>query len=171
MDWHLTHWGWVMHICFSELTIIGSDKSLSPCQHQAIIWTNAGILLIGPLGTNFIEILMEIQIFSLKKMHLKITVACEIAGILSRSQRVNVCNFWLNILLLKYCTVGKYVMLTSCFGTQIIVVPSQIEYFSKSYMEFIHKLLRVSCYSYHSYEAWYLMFFTIDCDRYYEKNQ
>ena len=24
-------------------------------RHQAIIWTNAGILLIGPLGTNFYE--------------------------------------------------------------------------------------------------------------------
>ena len=32
---------------------IGSDNGLSPDQCQAIIWTNAGILLIGPLGTNF----------------------------------------------------------------------------------------------------------------------
>ena len=41
--------------------------------HQAIIWTNAGIhlLLIGPLGTNFSEILIEICIFSFMKMHLK----------------------------------------------------------------------------------------------------
>ena len=29
------------------------------------------ILLIGPLGTNFSEILIEIYIFSSKKMHLK----------------------------------------------------------------------------------------------------
>ena len=43
------------HICVSKLTIIGSDNGLSPGQHQAIIWTNAGILLIGPLGTNFNE--------------------------------------------------------------------------------------------------------------------
>ena len=27
---------------------------------QAIIWTNAGISLIGPMGTNFSEILIEI---------------------------------------------------------------------------------------------------------------
>ena len=40
----LTHWGRVMHIC--KLTITGSDNGLSPGQHQAIIWTNAGILLI-----------------------------------------------------------------------------------------------------------------------------
>ena len=49
----LTHWGWVTHICLGNLTIIGSDNGLSPGRRQAIIWTNAGILLIGPLGTNF----------------------------------------------------------------------------------------------------------------------
>ena len=52
----LTHWGRVMHICVSKLTIIGSDNGLSPCQRQAIVWTNAGILSIGPLGTNLSEI-------------------------------------------------------------------------------------------------------------------
>ena len=59
------------HICVSKLIIIGSDNGLSPGRRQAIIWTNAGILLIGPLGTNFNEILIEIHIFSFKKMHLK----------------------------------------------------------------------------------------------------
>ena len=49
----LTHWGRVTHICIGKLTIIGSDNGLSPEQRQAIIWTNAGILLIWPLGTNF----------------------------------------------------------------------------------------------------------------------
>ena len=67
----LTHWGGVMHICFGNLTIIGSDNGLSPGRRQAIILTNAGILLIGPLGTNFSEILIKIQIFSFKKMRLK----------------------------------------------------------------------------------------------------
>ena len=47
----LTHWGRVTHICVRKLTIIGSDNGLSPGRRQAIIWTNAGILLIGPLGT------------------------------------------------------------------------------------------------------------------------
>ena len=55
----LTHWGRVTHICVNKLTIIGSDNGLSPGRRQAIIWTNAGILLIGPLGTNN-EILIEI---------------------------------------------------------------------------------------------------------------
>ena len=63
------------HICVSKQTIIGSDNGLSPGQRQAIIWTNAGILLIGTLGTNFSEILIEIRIFSFKKMGLKLSPA------------------------------------------------------------------------------------------------
>ena len=52
----LTHWSRVTHICASKLTIIASDNGLAPGRRQAIIWTNDGILLIGPLGTNFNEI-------------------------------------------------------------------------------------------------------------------
>ena len=72
---HLTHWGWVTHICIVKLTIIGSDNGLSPGWHHAIIWTIAEILLIGPLGTNFSEILIGIQTFSFKKMHFKMSSA------------------------------------------------------------------------------------------------
>ena len=68
-----THWGRVTHICVSKLTIIGSDNGLSPGRRQAITWTNAGILLIGPLGTTFNETSIEIHIFSFKKIHLKLS--------------------------------------------------------------------------------------------------
>ena len=71
----LTHWGRVMHICVGILTSIGSDNGLSPGRCQAIIWTNAPILLIGPLGTNFSEILAKIITFSFKKMYLKVSSA------------------------------------------------------------------------------------------------
>ena len=63
------------YICVSKLTIIGSDKGLSPGRRQAIIWTNAGILLIRPFGTNFSGILIEICTFSFKKIHLKMSSA------------------------------------------------------------------------------------------------
>ena len=63
----LTHWGRVTHICVGYLIIIGSDNGLSPGRRQTIIWISAGILLIGPLGVNFSEILIEIKIFSFKK--------------------------------------------------------------------------------------------------------
>ena len=59
--WYLTHWGRVTHICISKLTIIGSDNGLSPDRRQAIIWTNDGLLLIGPLGTNFSEIVIKVS--------------------------------------------------------------------------------------------------------------
>ena len=71
----LTHWGRVTHICVCKLTTTGSDNGLSPDRCQAIIWTNAGILLIGPLGTNFSEILVKFLIFSFKKMSLKVSSA------------------------------------------------------------------------------------------------
>ena len=62
----LTHWDRVTHIYVSKLTIIGSDHGLSPGRRQAIIWTNAGILLNRTLRTNFSEILSEIHTFSVK---------------------------------------------------------------------------------------------------------
>ena len=42
-------------MCVGNLTIIGSDNG----RRQAIIWTNAGILLFGPSGTNFSGIAIE----------------------------------------------------------------------------------------------------------------
>ena len=76
----LTHWGRVTNIFVSTLTIIGSDNGLSPGRRQAIILTNAGILLIRTLGTNFSKILSKINTFSVKKMliiqmHLKMSSA------------------------------------------------------------------------------------------------
>ena len=61
------------YVYVSKLTIIGSDNGMSPDRRQAIIWTNAGILLIPTLGTNFREMLTKILIFSFKNMHFKIS--------------------------------------------------------------------------------------------------
>ena len=71
------------HICVSSLTIIGSDNGLSPDRRQAIIWTNAGLLLIGTLGTNFSEFLIEILTFLFKKSAFE-SVVYETAAVLSR---------------------------------------------------------------------------------------
>ena len=75
LTWFKTHLGRVTHICVSDITSIGSDNGLSPGRRQDIIRTNAGILLIRPLGTNFIEFLVEILIFSFKKMRLEVSSA------------------------------------------------------------------------------------------------
>ena len=71
----LTHWGRVIHIHINKLTIIGPDSGLLPSRRQAIIWTNAGILLIQTLATTFSEIFSRIHVFSFKKMHLNIPSA------------------------------------------------------------------------------------------------
>ena len=53
---------WLNEEYMRQLTI-GSDNALSPGRRQGIIWTFAGTLLIGPLGTNVSEILIEIYPF------------------------------------------------------------------------------------------------------------
>ena len=68
-------WARLVHIYVSNLTIISSDNGLLPGRCQAIIGTNTGIWLIGPLEINTNEILIEINSFSFKKMHLKISSA------------------------------------------------------------------------------------------------
>ena len=75
MEDELTHWGRVTYICVSKLTIIGSDNGLSPGRRQTIIWTNAVVLLIAPLVTNFSKILIKLLTFSFKKMRLKVSSA------------------------------------------------------------------------------------------------
>ena len=68
-QWHntlhvfLTHWGRGTHICGSKLTVIGSDNGLSHGRRKAIIWTNAGILLIGALWTHFRRALRQRNFF------------------------------------------------------------------------------------------------------------
>ena len=105
----LTHWGRVTHICVNKPTIIASDNGLSPGRRQAIIWTSAGILLIGPLGTNFSDILTEIITFSFKKMRLKVS-----------SAKWRPCCLGLNVLrLLPIYPTGQWVSIysvDSCFA-------------------------------------------------------
>ena len=83
----LTHWGRVMHICVGNLTTIGSNNGLSPDWCQAIIWTSAGILLIGPLRTNFSEIFSRNYNIFIQENVFE-SVVCEMASILSRPQCV-----------------------------------------------------------------------------------
>ena len=66
----LTHWGRVTHICVDNLTIIASDNDSSLGRRQVIIWTNAGILLIRTLGTNFNDNSIDTHAFSFEKMQL-----------------------------------------------------------------------------------------------------
>ena len=105
----LTLWGRVTHICISNLAIIGSDNGLSPGRCQAIIWTNAGILLIGPLGKNS-ETSIAIQTFSLKKMHLNMSSVKWLLFCLSQAQCVksSKCVAWnIKITATRSCEISR----------------------------------------------------------------
>ena len=52
-------------------------------RRQAIIWTSAEILLIGPSGTNFSEFLIEIHTFPFKENAFE-NIICKMASISSR---------------------------------------------------------------------------------------
>ena len=71
---HMYRWALIIEAEWC-ITIIGLDDGLSPGRPQAIIWTNAGILLIGPLGTNLEEIVIKIHNLSFTKMLVKISSA------------------------------------------------------------------------------------------------
>ena len=70
---NLTHSGRVMHICVSKLTIIASENGVSPGRHQAIIWTNAEILLIGHLVKTIKWNLKHNLYIFMQEMHFKMS--------------------------------------------------------------------------------------------------
>ena len=76
----LIDWGRVTNICVGNLTSTGSDNCLSPGRRHATIWTDAGILLIGPSETDFNEILIKNHTFSFKKVYLKMSPDNKVHG-------------------------------------------------------------------------------------------
>ena len=115
----LTHWGRVTHICVGKLIVIGSDKSLSPVWRQAIIWTNAGILLIGPLGANFSDIFNQNSKIFIQENALENGVS-EMASILSQPQCVEVINF---PCFLKKLFVMNATFLFILYIVQFVILP------------------------------------------------
>ena len=116
---HLTYWGRVTPVCISNLTINRSDNSLSPGRRQAIIRTNAGMLLIGPLVTNLSEILIEIHTFLIQENAFH-NVVCKMVAILSRPQCVN--KTW--ALLVRYTSnfLLRFIGMVSFFWSRVCVV-------------------------------------------------
>ena len=64
-DAYMSHQNWP--------SLVVSDNGLSSVRHQAIIWTNTGLLSIGSTQTYFSDILIKIQQFWLKKIHVKMS--------------------------------------------------------------------------------------------------
>ena len=80
------------HLCVSKLTSIASDNGLSRGRRQAIICNNAGILLIGPLGTNFSDFFYRNSNIFIEENTFQ-NVVCKMSAILSRPQCVNMLNY------------------------------------------------------------------------------
>ena len=72
---------------------IGSGNGLSSVRRQAITWTNAVLLSIGLLRTNFSGIRIGIPSISFKKMQLKLS-STKMAAILSMGIWVNEIGPW-----------------------------------------------------------------------------
>ena len=87
----------------SKQIIISSDNGLSPGWRQAIIWTNSGILLIGPLGTNFSEMLIEIHTFSFKKIHLKMSPRGQWVKEITKQCQATAFNYHIFQILIHVC--------------------------------------------------------------------
>ena len=83
----LTHWGRVTHICGRKIIIIGSLNGLSSGRRQAIIWNNAGTLLIGLLRINLSDFFYRNQYIFIEENMFK-NVVCETCPISSRPQCV-----------------------------------------------------------------------------------
>ena len=132
----LTHWGRVMHICVSNLTIVGSNNGLSPGRRQAIIWTNSGMLLNGNLRTNFNESSIGIQTFSLKKKHFKMSPAKQ-------------CSFCLGLNVLKDSSSSSELM---------DVIKNYILSVSFQCAEFPASFCGSTCVLDFLWEAWFLHF-------------
>ena len=57
------HWGQVMLICANKQGTFGSSNGLLPVWHQAITWTSADLLSMGPLGKKINETRIKIKHF------------------------------------------------------------------------------------------------------------
>ena len=68
--------------------IIASDNGLLPVRRQAIIWTNAGLLLIKTLGDKFLWNLNQNTRISIDKNAFE-NVICKMSAIFCWSQCVN----------------------------------------------------------------------------------
>ena len=118
---------------------------LSPGRRQAIIWTNAGILLIGPLGTNFSEVLIEIHIFSFKKMRLKVS-----------SAKWRPFCFGLNVLK----TLITYDKLSSRLYVHI-TLRQDVTWFMK--LLYVHITPSISLLFYECVKAWFVWIWNLSC--------
>ena len=122
---------------------VGSGYGLSPIRRQAITCTNAHLLSIGPLGTNFSEIRIKIQSFSFTKMHLKmatnlfrpqcvnrLTLILTPKGVYLSHVYVKCINIWGSAALGAAVSVG-FIGWGDCFPLSLWILHVHSEYLRK----------------------------------------
>ena len=120
----------MMHICVSKLAINGSDDGLSLGRHQAISWTNAGIPLIGPLGTNLSEISSNIHFHAIKRNKCKKwnqNVVWEMTAILSRPQRIK-CDIWPLLYIFVHAAITKCTKVNGHWGNLSLSIRGEMSH-------------------------------------------
>ena len=105
--------------------IFGSDNDALPVRCQAIILTNAGLPLNGPLETNFSVIWMKIQQFSDNKMHLKMSSANWWPFCLSLNVLIDYYHCWNEMLHTTFLLYSK---------TEILVTNKRRYYFLSCFL-------------------------------------
>ena len=124
--------------CVSKLTIIDSDNGLSPGWHQAIIWTNAGILSIGLLGTNYNEILIEILTCSFKKRRLNVSSAKSRPFCLSLNVLIGACSMPAPVMLYLPLPASQYAS-----ETRVLILSDEWGFV---YKEIFQLLVQTKCF-------------------------
>ena len=121
---HLTPWGRVIHASANKGTI-ASDNGLSPVRPRAIfLWTNAGILSIGPIGTKYSKILIEIYAFSFKQGKSEGFESCDRPIVRKRTIWVKIDDFVSRVTLQfdvqPWKTIGQLFYATSSFVNHFV---------------------------------------------------
>ena len=117
-------------VCVSKLTPIASDNGLVPGRCQATLSTNAGILLIGPLGTNFTNYGLRLSgIFKTSTVHTCIAerrIRFMLSQIIndadpSVKEKVNTYSFQgftKYVKMTKFHTYATHCLITNCYICQ-----------------------------------------------------
>ena len=126
------------HICVIKLIIIDSDNGLAPVRRQAIIWTNAGILSIGPFNWNKLQWKFNRNSYIFIQENAFENVVWKMASILSRPQ----CVKWQ--LVCKFSIVERNLLFIFCFYACFIHYLSFAHHFPHKWVLLSHSFIILS---------------------------
>ena len=136
-------------------------NGFSPDQRQAIYWTNAAILLIGPSGTS----LSEIRTFLSKKIYLKMLSGKEqpfFSHVISGHMTTTWIFIW-NHKAIKTVCPTEYLYNTAKWNINFIFIRYQNAFFTSRHWSFVREIQRSSVVSPHSGQWHGALIFSLIC--------